>query len=71
MSDWPAAERRAFIDMAPLVATVSTLVDLSASERQSVIEMMRAKGRPQERDFALASARCERLFRSFAALPSA
>lgn len=64
--DWPASERRSFARLAPIVATVPDIGRWPAADRALVAEMMRAKGRAQERDFALASIRCEKLFRALA-----
>ncbi len=62
--DWPAAERRSFARLAPIVGAVPDIGAWPACDRALVVEMMRAKGSAQERDFALASARCQMLFRA-------
>ncbi len=64
IASWPAAERRAFSDLAPIVAIADNIADWSKDERRAVVDMMRAKGRPQECSFALVAAKNERLFRA-------
>jgi hypothetical protein len=64
--DWPAAERRSFARLAPVVATVPDLGAWPAGDRNLIVEMMRAKGGAQERDFALASGRNQKFFRNLA-----
>lgn len=60
---WPAGEQRAFRALAPIISAASGIEDFSSDDRTAIVEMMRAKGRAAERDFALASQRCERFFR--------
>jgi len=64
---WSAAERRGFALLAPLVASVRDLRDWSPPERAALIAMLRAKGAPQERDFALAARQVPRFFHDLAA----
>ena len=64
---WPAHERRGFEFLAPVVASLGALGGWSATERDAVAAMMRAKGSPQERDFALAAQRASRFHRELAA----
>ncbi|MEO8755264.1 MAG: hypothetical protein ABI624_21595 [Casimicrobiaceae bacterium] len=64
---WPAGDRRGFEILAPVVASLASLRDWSAAERQALSVMMRAKGSSQERDFALAAARAARFHRELAA----
>ena len=63
---WPASELRGFELLAPVVASLPDLREWSAEERAALIAMMRAKGSPQERDFALAARQVPRLFRAIA-----
>jgi hypothetical protein len=53
---WPAAEREAFAAIAPLVSLLD-LASLSARARARLVKLMRNKGAPQERAYALAVAR--------------
>jgi len=64
---WQAHERRGFEFLAPVVASLGPLRGWSATERDAVAAMMRAKGSPQERDFALAAQRASRFHRELAA----
>lgn len=63
MTRWPGAEQRAFRLLAPIVAPTSGLDEFSNADKAAIVEMMRAKGRSSERDFARAAQQCERLFR--------
>lgn len=67
MSDWPREEQRSFARLAPIVSAVEGAENWPPAEKRAVVEMLRCKGRPQERDFAIASTRCERFFRALAA----
>ena len=64
---WPAHERHGFEFLAPVVASLGVLRGWSASERDAVAAMLRAKGSPQERDFALAAQHAPRFHRELAA----
>lgn len=66
MRRWPAAERRSFARLAPIVGAVPDIGAWPAADRNSIVEMMRAKGRAWERDFALASGRNQMFFRALA-----
>lgn len=50
-SDWPRAEREAFERLAPVVALLPNLTRWSRADRDGLVELMRAKGARQERDF--------------------
>lgn len=63
MADWPRAEREAFARLAPIALIAPGLADYAAAEKNAIALMMRAKGRPQERDFARAAGACERFHR--------
>ena len=60
LARWPAPERRGFEFLAPVVASLPALREWSSTEREALATMMRAKGSPQERDFALAAQRASR-----------
>lgn len=57
---WPREERRGFELLAPLAAGISGLRDWSAADRDALAAMLRAKGAPQERHFALKARRATR-----------
>lgn len=63
---WPANERRAFEFLAPIAAIVPNPGRWSPDDRRSLIHLMRAKGRAQERNFALEAHRNQRFFRALA-----
>jgi hypothetical protein len=65
---WPAAERKAFDILAPVVALLPHLRDWTTLDRQQLVEMMRAKGRRQERDYARLAHRHPRFFRELGAV---
>jgi hypothetical protein len=65
-SRWTAAERQGFGLLAPLVAGLPDWRDWTGAERAALAGMMRAKGSPHERDFALAAAAMPRFFRGIA-----
>jgi len=58
---WPPDERTAFNRLAPVVALIDDIDTWSASERRSLIALMRAKGAPAERDFAVRLRKHDRL----------
>lgn len=60
-SGWPAMERRSFERLAPLVALIPDVARWTARQRRCLVELMRAKGRPQERPYARLLARQLRL----------
>lgn len=64
MRGWTGAERAAFAALAPVVSIVSGLAGWPAEEKRKLVAMMRAKGAPQERDFAQAARRNPRFFRT-------
>ncbi|MFO1415700.1 MAG: hypothetical protein U1F10_17755 [Burkholderiales bacterium] len=57
---WPAHERRGFEYLAPIAAGVPTLREWDRGERDAVAAMLRAKGAPQERHYALKAQRAVR-----------
>lgn len=67
MSAWPRAEREAFARLAPIMMVPDGVAAWSKKEKQEIVEMMRAKGGLQEREFARAAGRCERFYRALAA----
>ena len=50
-SSWPDAERTAFARLAPVVALLPTVARWRRSDREALVELMRAKGRAHEREF--------------------
>lgn len=62
MAGWSAAERDAFVRMAPVIALVPGVARWPASEKRALLAMIRAKGGTHERDFALAAAAHPRFF---------
>jgi len=58
---WPAAEREAFENLCPLVAQIDGLTRWPASDRASLIALMRIKGRPRQIEFIRALQQHERL----------
>ncbi|MEP7328238.1 MAG: hypothetical protein ABI777_03425 [Betaproteobacteria bacterium] len=67
LATWSPAQRRGFALLAPVVASVQDLRDWTSPERAALTTMMRAKGAPQERDFALAARHVPRFFRGLVA----
>lgn len=55
LARWRPDERNAFGQLSPVIALVDGVDRWSATERQGLVRMMRAKGAPQERDFVLLS----------------
>lgn len=64
LAAWTAGERRGFAFLAPVVANVAGMGEWEPGEREAVVAMMRAKGAPQERGFALAARDAPRFFRA-------
>ena len=56
---WPSSERRGFEFLAPLAAAIADLRDWSGTERDALAAMLRSKGAPQERHFALKAQRAK------------
>ncbi|HUX32503.1 MAG TPA: hypothetical protein VMV51_01420 [Gemmatimonadaceae bacterium] len=54
---WPADERAAFARLAPVCLQLPGLARWSDARRRAMVALLRAKGRPQERDFVLAARR--------------
>lgn len=59
---WPAAERGGFEFLAPVFAGLPGMPDWPRPEREALAAVLRAKGLPQERAFALRSLRAPRAF---------
>lgn len=51
MQAWPAGEQESFVRLASVVALIPDVAQWSAPDRGSLVDVMRAKGRPQERDY--------------------
>jgi hypothetical protein len=66
LCQWTKKEREAFELLAPLVSAIDGVGNWSVADRRGLSAMMRAKGAPQERDFALAASRNSRFFQSLA-----
>ncbi len=66
-SHWPRDERRGFELLAPIFADLPGMAGWAADERESLAALLRAKGLPQERTFALRSTRARRAWQSLAA----
>lgn len=58
---WPAAEREAFENLCPLVAQIDGLARWPASDRASLVALMRIKGSPRQIEYIRALQRHERL----------
>lgn len=56
-SGWPACEQRSFDRLAPLVALMPDLPEWGAKSKRGLVDLMRAKGRLQERQYARLLAR--------------
>lgn len=50
-SRWPAAERRAFDSLAPFAALIDDLASWPTADKRGLVSLLRAKGRPHEREF--------------------
>jgi hypothetical protein len=61
---WSPRERRGFEFLAPAAAALPELRDWAADDRAALAAMLRAKGAPQERGFALKAQRAPRFFRA-------
>ena len=61
MADWSREERRWFIRWSPIVMALRPK-DWPARERDRLLKLIRSKGGPRERDFALAFGRAERFY---------
>lgn len=67
---WKPTERDAFDNLAPLAGLLD-LATWPARDRRKLVEVMRSKGAPQERDFVLQSQKLPRLFHELATLARA
>ena len=63
---WPRDERRGFEILAPIFAGLPDARDWTAAEREALVSLLRAKGLPQERTFALRSTRAARAWKALA-----
>ncbi len=61
---WSPRERRGFAFLAPIVAALPDLRDWNTADRAALAAMLRAKGAPQERGYALKAQRAPRFFAS-------
>ena len=61
---WTRDERRGFEFLAPIFAKLPDADTWSASDREALASLLRAKGLPQERAFALRSTRATRAWKS-------
>jgi len=59
---WSPRERRGFVFLAPAVAALPGVRDWPAGDRAALAALLRAKGAPQERGFALKALRAPRFF---------
>ena len=59
---WPAEERRGFEGLAPIFAHLPGMTEWPRADREALAAMLRAKGLPQERSFALRATRAPRAF---------
>lgn len=60
---WPRQERAAFARMVPVIDLLPDLGSWSDAEREALVQLMRAKGAPQEQDFVRLSQACPRFWR--------
>lgn len=65
---WPPEQRRAFDQLALAVAMIPDLGDWTAAQKRSLVTLMRAKGGPRERDYALRAQEHARLGAALAAV---
>jgi len=63
---WSRDERRGFEFLAPIFTNLPDARAWTASDREALVSLLRAKGLPQERAFALRSARAKRAWKSLA-----
>ncbi len=49
---WPTAQQRSFADFAPIVALSGNLDEWNKSDKASLVRLMRAKGKRQEKEYA-------------------
>lgn len=64
MRGWTGAERKAFAALAPVISIVPGLAGWPLQEKRGLIAMLRAKGSPQESDFAQEARRNPQFFRA-------
>ena len=67
LARWTPAERRGLAFLAPVVAGIADLRDWDDADRHATVALLRAKGAPQERGFALKSLRAPRFFQALRA----
>jgi hypothetical protein len=60
---WSREERAAFGRLAPVVDLLPDLRSWNATDRDALVDLIRAKGAPQEREFVRASQACPRFWR--------
>jgi hypothetical protein len=52
LESWPDAERRAFERVSPMISLIPQVAEWSPAEKASLVEVLRAKGRTGEADYA-------------------
>jgi hypothetical protein len=67
-ASWPVAERTAFARLAPVVALLPGVARWGRADREALVEILRAKGRAQERDFVLLAQSHPRFYQALIAL---
>jgi len=65
---WPAGERQALARLAPVLALVADETNWPASAKKACLELIRAKGGPQERVYIRKLARHQRLHEALASI---
>jgi hypothetical protein len=68
LESWPASERRAFERLSPLIRLLPDIAEWSVDEKASLIEILRAKGKTCEAEYARLVMRHARFRGSLAAL---
>ncbi len=66
LARWPKAQRRGFELLAPVVAIIGDIDTWSPGDRAALASLMRRKGAPQERAFALAAQHATRFHHALA-----
>jgi hypothetical protein len=66
LARWPAAQRRGFALLAPVVASLGDIGKWPPGDRAALASLMRRKGAPQERAFALAAQQAPRFHHALA-----
>lgn len=66
IADCPKAELSAFQRFAPILLSLKDVAAWTPEEKRQTLQMIQAKARSQERDFALAAGACRKFFHSLA-----